>query len=133
LVYVATVVVSRTDIRELQNSLAFIDVLIHKAANPGRREYLLLMRQPLKIKMYKEGRHQRPHIHIDYGKKHHVASYAIDTGERLSGTLDRRYDKAIYDWLGRRQAELLKIWVTTQVGGNPEMLIGQLQGDDWAI
>ena len=116
-------------IDNLQQSLAVIDLLTHKAANPGRLEYLLLRRQPLKLKMYKEDRHQRPHIHVDYGNEPHVASYAVDTGDRLSGSLDRRYDKAVSEWLLRHSAELSEIWVMTQLGGNPETLIAQLRGD----
>jgi len=79
----------------------------------------------------KETQHVRPHIHIDYGKERHIASYALDTGERLAGNLDARYDKAISAWNGQSQQRLFKIWAAIQNGIDPEILIAELQGDDW--
>jgi hypothetical protein len=114
----------------LQDGLAFADILIYMEEHPGR--YVLLRRlKALKIKMYKEDGHQRPHVHIDYGKQPSVASYALDTGERLVGDLDRRYDKTISAWITRSQPELLKIWYVPQSGGDPENLIAELKADDW--
>ena len=81
--------------------------------------------------MYKETQHVRPHIHIDYGRERHIASYALDTGERLTGDLDRRYDKAISAWIAKSQEQLFNIWTGIQSSIDPEILIAELQGDDW--
>ncbi len=60
-------------------------------------EQLLIKRDNIKIKMYQEKGHSRAHFHIDYGRVNHVASYAVDTGERLDGNLDKKYDRAVKD------------------------------------
>lgn len=79
--------------------------------------------------MYKETSHKRPHIHIDYGPQNHVASYAIDTGMRLSGNLHRKYDQAVRDWIGERKADLVTAWELMQAGKPTENVIAQLQGN----
>jgi Domain of unknown function (DUF4160) len=122
---------SKGDASELQNFLAWADVYFYVEDHPGRRRYLLTRRDRLRIRMYKETQHVRPHIHIDYGKERHVASYALDTGERLAGDLDRRYDKAISAWIAKSQERLFNIWTAIQSSIDPEILIAELQGDDW--
>jgi hypothetical protein len=122
---------SKGDASELQNVLAWADVYFYVEDNPGRRRYLLARRGLLRIRMYKETKHVRAHIHIDYGKERHVASYALDTGERLAGDLDRRYDKAISAWIAKSQERLFNIWTALQSSIDPEILIAELQGDDW--
>ena len=82
---------SKGDVTELQHFLSWADVYFYVEDYPGGRRYILARRDPLRIRMYKETQHARPHIHIDYGKEPHIASYALDTGERLAGDLDRRY------------------------------------------
>jgi hypothetical protein len=72
--------------------------------------------------------HKRPHIHIDYGKQHHVASYAIDSGERLVGSLDRKYDKQVQAWIAMHRDQLLQAWEITQSGQRPQMIINELKG-----
>jgi hypothetical protein len=118
------------DANHLQGVLAYTDVYIYLEDHPGRH-YLLARRNPLRIRMYQETQHARPHIHIDYGRERHVASYALDTGERLAGNLDHRYDRAISAWIAQSQARLFDIWGAIQCGINPEILIAELQGDDW--
>ena len=98
------------DASALQAVLAWADVYIYYEDRPGRRFHLLVRRDPLRIRMYKEIQHARPHIHIDYGKKRHIASYALDTGERLAGNLDIRYDKAISTWIAQSHERLFNIW-----------------------
>lgn len=122
---------SKGDASELQNVLAWADVGFYLEDHPGYRPYLLARRDPLRIRMYKETQHERPHIHIDYGKERHIASYAVDTGERLAGDLDRRYDKAISAWIAKSQEELFNIWTAIQSSIDPEILIAELQGVDW--
>jgi predicted RNA binding protein YcfA (HicA-like mRNA interferase family)/predicted RNase H-like HicB family nuclease len=79
----------------------------------------------------KEGHHPMPHIHIDYGKNRHVASFSIETGERIIGdkTLPYRYDKDIKGWLSKHEDLLLKIWREWKAGGNPAPFIAELRGN----
>ena len=101
---------SKGDASELQHFLSWADVYFYGEDHPGGRRYILARRDPLRIRMYKETQHARPHIHIDYGKERHIASYALDTGVRLAGDLDRRYDKAISAWIARVKERLFNIW-----------------------
>ena len=55
----------------------------------------------------------------------------LDTGVRLAGDLDRRYDKAISAWIAKSQERLFNIWTAIQSSIDPEFLIADLQGDDW--
>jgi len=52
----------------------------------GVRPLVLKRIQAIRIRMDGNRNHQRAHVHIDYGPEYHVASYAIDTGERLGAT-----------------------------------------------
>jgi integrase len=69
--------------KRLQYDLGVIDLLT-RSSRSGREGYVELMvvrLAPLKIKIYPEdGPHKEPHVHIDYGKRPHQASYAIRTG-----------------------------------------------------
>lgn len=116
------------DASELQHVLAYADIYIYHEDHPGRY-YLLARLGPIRIRMYKETQHARPHLHIDYGNERHIASYALDTGERLAGNLDRRYDKAISAWIAQSQEQLFKIWSAIQ-SGKPETVIAELKGAD---
>lgn len=113
------------DLSSLQHSFAVIDFIhgdpIFAGANPVF-EKLLIRCDNIKIKMYQE-RHLRAHFHIDYGKRHHVASYAVDTGERLEGSLDKKYDRAVKDWTEKNRSQLNNIWLALQSG--------KLEGDDF--
>ncbi|WP_087734346.1 DUF4160 domain-containing protein [Paraburkholderia piptadeniae] len=80
---------------------------------------LLTKKQQIKIKMYQEPGHSRPHFHVDFGPHSHAAVYAVDTGERLEGTLDQKYDKAVSAWAIANKPGLLAIWRALQ-SGNPE-------------
>ena len=70
--------------------------------------------------------HKRPHVHIDYGKERHVASYAIDTGERLVGHLDNKYDNKVRKWIDEKKLTLMQIWVQTQAGQNTDAIVCEL-------
>src|SRR5712671_1196321 len=62
-------------------------------------EYLVIRVSPhVKLSMDASKTHPRGHIHLDYGgDSNHIASYAIDTGERMVGTLGREYDFVVRD------------------------------------
>jgi len=82
-------------------------------------ERLVLKHENIKIKMYQEKQHARAHFHVDYGRNNHVATYAIDTGERIEGTLDRKYDKSVSAWATANRENLMAVWHALQ-SGSPE-------------
>lgn len=83
----------------------------------------------MKIKIYQEKGHHLPHIHIDYGRQHHVASYSIESGGRVDGNLSKKYDDTVSSWLARNRNQILEIWYTLQAGGAHEPLVAALAGD----
>ncbi|MDC7696891.1 DUF4160 domain-containing protein [Vogesella indigofera] len=101
----------------------------YSSSRGARVELLLIKRKYLKYKIYQERGHAMPHIHIDYGCNNHVASYAIETGERIEGNLDRKYEVDVSNWLSKNKEQLIKIWYALQSGEDTEALIGELQGD----
>lgn len=121
----------QSELLELQRMLAQVDLLTSSTRRRNRDglELLLLKRGKLKFKMYQEPGHHLPHIHIDYGRENHVASYAIDPAARLSGTLDRKYDRTVASWVSARKETLLNIWVAVQAGGEVSTLVAELADD----
>lgn len=115
---------------ELQRLFAQKDLLTEKrrSSGGGFMEILLVKRQKMKIKIYQEKGHQLPHIHIDYGKQTHAASYAIQSGDRIEGNLSKKYDSDVSSWLGRNRDKILEIWNALQVGAPYEPLIAELTG-----
>lgn len=102
---------------ELQRLFAQKDLLTEKrrSSGGGFMEILLVKRQNMKIKIYQEKGHQLPHIHIDYGKQSHAASYAIQSGDRIEGDLPKKYDSDVSSWLGRNRDKILEIWNALQL------------------
>ena len=119
------------DVSELQRQLAQVDLITDttRRRNKDAIEFLLLKRGNLKFKMYHEPRHNLPHIHIDYGRENHVASYAIDPASRLVGTLDRKYDRTVTEWISSHKEKLLKLWAVVQAGSEASDLVVELEGD----
>ncbi|WP_308381212.1 DUF4160 domain-containing protein [Serratia marcescens] len=115
---------------ELQRLFAQKDLLTEKrrSSGGGFMEILLVKRQNMKIKIYQEKGHQLPHIHIDYGKQVHAASYAIQSGDRIAGDLPKKYDSDVSSWLGRNRDKILEIWNALQAGAPYEPLIAELTG-----
>jgi hypothetical protein len=115
--------------RKLQFRMGMRDFTIPlRGSSAGYPELIIVKRSALKIKMYAEdGPHKEPHIHIDYGKEHHNASYAIRTGERLAGNLDYRYERDIKDWVKENKDALLAVWNMMKAGHHPEHLIAALR------
>ena len=120
------------ELTELQRQLAQIDLLTepYRHAQPDFIELLLLKLRQLKIKIYQETGHQIPHVHVDYGREHHVASYSITDGRRLAGTLDRKYDREVVSWISKYRTQLLDVWGTAQAGQNPGPLIAEISGGE---
>lgn len=114
----------------LQSTLAMVDLSTHRSP-PGRVEYLLKRNQPIALRMDGDKNHNRPHIHVDYGPDYHVASYAIDNGDRLAGTLDRKYDRSVREWIEDNRSLLLEAWAKTQAGKKPDEIICALMGSEF--
>lgn len=123
-----------TDLLELasslQNDLARVDLLTRQSRSSGDFfELLILKRDKLKLKIYQEPSHNLPHIHVDYGKSPHAASYGIDPALRLAGNLSDKYDRSVIAWINDNRPALLVLWDVLQVGADPSALAIALQGD----
>jgi Domain of unknown function (DUF4160) len=116
------------DLAALQQDLARLDMLKRKPAWVRSRllEALLTRKEPIKLKMYQEPNHGRPHFHVDYGKVPHSASYALDTCQRIEGDLPTKYDRTISDWARSNSGTLQAAWSSLQSGGNGQPFIAQL-------
>ena len=92
-------------------------------------ELLVFKRESMKFKMYSEKGHKLPHIHIDYGSEHHVASYSIDPARRLSGRLSAKHDRAVVEWVTSNREDLCALWSALQAGEDVQSLLVELSGD----
>ncbi|MFF7859735.1 DUF4160 domain-containing protein [Pseudomonas monteilii] len=110
---------------DLQRDLAMVDMMSRPASRSGFTELLLLKMQPLKIRMEPD-HHARAHVHIDYGRALHTASFAVDTGERLVGQLPRKYDKEIAGWIEKNRPTLLQAWDEMKSGKDPRVTLADL-------
>lgn len=116
---------------ELQKLFSQNDLLTEPrpSAKNGFIEILLAKRKNMKIKIYQETGHHLPHIHIDYGNQCHSASYAIESGARIEGSLHKKYDADVSDWLDRNRSKVLEVWNALQVGEAYEPLLAELAAD----
>lgn len=112
---------------KLQQDLGCVDMLSERRRSSNGLELLIVKLQNLKLKIYEEPGHALPHIHVDYGKIPHAASYSIYPPARLVGQLDKKYDRAVTAWIARSQETLLALWQTLQTGGNPDSLLTVLE------
>jgi hypothetical protein len=115
---------------KLQNDLGLVDLLTRPSrSSQGSMELLVIKLDRLKIKIYQEKGHALPHIHIDYGKQHHAASFSIDPPKRIEGQLGSKYDRSVQEWLTRNKDALIALWTALQAGESPDALVAELQGD----
>lgn len=120
----------KNEFNDLQRSFAEKDLLTEsRPRSSSSMELLLIKRKDMKIKIYQEKGHILPHIHIDYGNKKHAASYAIESGERLEGSLPNKYDKDVSAWLNINREKVLEIWSKLQSGSGFSELTASLSGD----
>ena len=110
----------------LQADLARIDLLNRKSGGFGI-ELIVLKYENLTIRLDANPNHGRPHLHIDYKKSHHVASYAIDTGERLAGQTTP-YDKAVTKWILANQNDLKITWYDLRQTTANDVIVASLNG-----
>ena len=114
----------------LQDSMALVDLF-----NKPRRgrdsdlELLLKEHRLLRIRMDGNQNHTRPHIHIDYHRQRHLASYAIDDGTLLAG--DKKYNRVIQPWIEKNRELLTKVWEDIRSSGGPDDgIVVQLLGSE---
>lgn len=113
------------DLESLLNELELIDFKEQQELfdSNNKLDHLIASGDQVKVKMYLERNHPRPHFHIDYGKGNHSASFAIDTGKKLVGDLPNKYVKSIENWAADNRRQLLAIWDDLQSGKiNPEFI-----------
>lgn len=116
---------------KLQRDLGWVDLLTKPShSSPGAMELLVVKLDRLKIKIYQENGHSLPHVHIDYGKQHHVASFSIDPPARIEGKLSKKYDRSVQEWLTGNKETLVALWAALQAGESPDALVAELRGDD---
>jgi hypothetical protein len=116
---------------ELQDALATSDFFAAMRSTNRSKEglvYLIVkLLQPIKIKIDGNKNHKRPHVHVDYGRRFHAASYAIDTGERIVG--DDKYDSEVSTWIGKNRPKLLQAWELVQAGKDASPIACELRGE----
>jgi Domain of unknown function (DUF4160) len=108
----------------LQDEMATIDLLM-EVSRPGCIEFLVKKHREIAIKMDANPNHTRPHIHVDYGNQHHIASYAIDTGEKLAGT--STYDRKIAEWIANNRQLLMEVWNSSRTAPPPDGIVASLK------
>ena len=120
------------ELKTLKDRLDLIATINRPGRSTGFPELLLKANGTLKLRMDASNNHGRAHLHLDYGKVHHAASYAIDTGDLLAGRAHRQYDKPVREWISTNQESLMKIWRALQSGEIPgRKLIVELKGSDF--
>jgi hypothetical protein len=97
---------------------------------PGRgfNAYLLRKLQRLKLKMYQEKGHLLPHLHVDHGNEHHLASFSLDPPKRLEGRLAPREEVIVLNWIAANRERLLAAWHSLQDGKPNMALLAELRG-----
>lgn len=102
---------------ELKSSIELIELLSDqdKSGKGLLLEHLIKKFVNVKVKMYQE-HHNLPHVHIDIGKDNHSASIAIDNQAVLAGSIEKKYEKVVLNWIEKNKANLLIVWNNIQQG-----------------
>ena len=105
-------------LRELWGQL----VLVDRICSTEEKElvYQDQSNRSLKIYVYREPNHNRPHIHA-YWKKEYKISIAIKDREVLAGEFPGKYLKPLKQWIEKNQSDLLEAWGLIQEGVKPEL------------
>ncbi|OIV42274.1 hypothetical protein BKM63_10990 [Flavobacterium johnsoniae] len=72
--------------------------------------------------MYKE-HHGEPHVHIDIGKSSHNASISIKKLSFLAGSIEKKYERKVFEWMEKNRDKLLIIWDDMQAGQKIDLSI----------
>jgi methionine synthase II (cobalamin-independent) len=118
------------ELAELQDALSTTDfyAAMRNMKNEEGRTYLLVkVLQPIRIKIDGNKNHRRPHVHIDYGRQFHAASYAINTGQRIVG--ESKYDHEVVEWIDKNRPKLLQAWELVQSGKDATPIACELRGE----
>lgn len=80
-------------------------------------------RPELKVYMYKEPNHKRPHVHIYFGNEvesnHRIC---VKTREVLAGEMSPKFLKPLASWVAEHESDLIHAWSEIQQGRKPELL-----------
>ena len=83
------------------------------------RHFLASIRyDAITIRMYKESRHKRAHVHV-YFSQDRSASIAIDNGDLLAGSMPARYLRETRHWVLEHKQYLQTQWDKIQAGAAP--------------
>lgn|GEM_PF-398627 len=102
---------------ELKSFIELIELLSDqdKSGEGLLLEHLIKKFVNVKVKMYKE-HHNRPHVHIDIGNDNHSASITIENQAVLVGSIEKKYEKVVLNWIEKNKANLLIVWSNIQQG-----------------
>lgn len=109
----------------LQDQMATLDMMREPGQGDGM-ELLLKKHLLLVLKMDGNRNHQRAHLHLDYHRRKHMASYAVDNGELLAG--DGSYSSVVQPWIARHRLDLVRVWNSIRGGGADPVIVARLQG-----
>ena len=116
----------KRELRQLQYDLAVSDSFA-RPLMPGCMQFLVVALKDVTLRMDANTNHKRPHIHIEYGKNHHAASYAIDNGECLAGDLETRRDRLVRAWIASNRTKLLELWKAAHDGKKFDAIVTELR------
>jgi hypothetical protein len=117
------------ELARLQRDLAVIDLRSATIPQSSDIRFLIVLKlQNIRVRMDANRNHERPHIHVDYGKEYHVASYAIDTGERIAGDLKSNYDRKVQEFISACRPRLIRMWKLMQAGESTSPILAELRG-----
>ncbi len=106
----------KKELEDLQDSLALVD-LMNREGKGLLIEILVKELKPIQFRIEQDPNHKNsPHIHINYGKQKHIASYSIENGDRLAGNLENKYDEKVKIWINANRQKLTKIYNDIQNG-----------------
>ncbi|MGE8152574.1 DUF4160 domain-containing protein [Pseudomonas vancouverensis] len=112
--------------KKLQDDLAFTDMLTAPSRGGDYAEMAIKSLKRLTIRMEAD-HHARAHVHIDYGREFHAASFAIDSGERLVGRMPAKYDRDVKAWIIQHQEKLQSLWDAMKRGAPHEKILAELK------
>jgi len=111
-------------LNELQDQMAILDMLREPSGDFGL-ELLLKKHLLLQLKMDGNRNHERAHLHLDYHRTKHMASYAIDNGQLLAG--DGSYSSVVQPWIAQHRADLMRVWHGLRGTGANSAIVAQLR------
>ncbi|MBX8515468.1 DUF4160 domain-containing protein [Pseudomonas cichorii] len=118
--------------KKLQDDLAFTDMLMSPSRGGDFVEMAIKKLQRLTIRM-EANHHARAHVHIDYGRERHVASFAVDNGERMAGRMPAKYDRDVKKWIIQHQVKLKSLWDAMKRGEPHELILAELKAAKYVV